>query len=169
MTKRISLREFQENLVRRLAEAKAGDHRGMLAIEAGKENWLIDLADSGEILPPPPLSSVPLTRAWYRGLANVRGILYGVVDLSRFHHGPTIAAGGQSRILIVGARHEMHCALLVSRSTGLRNPEDFDPDPTPDERPWVRERLKDSQERVWLRLDMAQLLAHPGFLDPSMH
>ena len=168
MSKRISLREFQENLVRRLAEAKAGDHRGMLAIEAGKENWLIDLADSGEILPPPPLSSVPLTQSWYRGLANVRGTLYGVVDLSRFHDGPVIATGGPSRLLIVGARHDMHCALLVSRSSGLRNPEDFDSDTSSDTRPWVRERLRDSQERLWLRLDMTQLLSHPSFLDPGM-
>ena len=85
MTKRSSLREFQQNLARRLAEASTADRRGLLGFQAGSESWLIDLAEAGEIMPPPPLSIVPLTRPWFRGLANVRGALYGVVDLAQFH------------------------------------------------------------------------------------
>ncbi|ANQ86615.1 pilus biogenesis protein [Azoarcus olearius] len=169
MSKRISLREFQENLVRRLSEARTGERRGLLGIQAGEENWLIDLAESGEVLPPPPLSTVPLTRPWYRGLANVRGTLYGVVDLSAFHQGALTAPGGQSRLLLVGARHGVHCALLVNRTAGLRSQEDFEPDDrASDERPWVKARLRDLQNRLWLRLDVPALLAHPGFLDAGL-
>lgn len=169
MSKRISLREFQENLVRRLSEARTGERRGLLGVQAGNENWLIDLAESGEILPPPPLSPVPLTRPWYRGLANVRGTLFGVVDLSGFHQGPAIAPAGQARLLLVGVRQGVHCALLVSRATGLRSQEDFEADPGPaDERPWVKARLRDLQNRLWLRLDVPGLLAHPGFLDAGI-
>ncbi len=168
MSKRISLREFQEGLVRRLAEAKTSERRGLLGVQAGDENWLLDLTDSGEILPPPPLSPVPLTRPWYRGMANVRGTLYGVVDFSSFHRGTPIIPAGQARLVLIGARHGVHCALLISRAWGLRSHEDFEPDATPmnaEERPWVGRRLRDTQDRLWLQLDVPRLLAYPGFLD----
>lgn len=165
--RRISLREFQENLVRRLAEAKAGERRALLGVQAGGENWLLDLTDSGEILPVPPLTTVPLTRPWFRGLANVRGTLYGVVDLSAFHLGPPIVPSGHARLLLVGARHGVNTALLVSRATGLRSPEDFE-SAGDDDRPWVAARLKDMQERVWLKIDVPRLLARPEFLDAGL-
>lgn len=79
-----SLREFQEHLARRLAESMTAERRGLLGFQCGNENWVIELAEAGEILPPPALAEVPLTRLWYRGLANVRGTLYSVVDLAQF-------------------------------------------------------------------------------------
>ena len=51
---------------------------GLLGVQAGPDYWLLDLADSGEILPLPPFTSVPLTRPWFCGIANIRGSLYGV-------------------------------------------------------------------------------------------
>ena len=45
MAKRSSLREFQQNLARRLAEASTADRRGLLGFQAGSESWLIDLAE----------------------------------------------------------------------------------------------------------------------------
>ncbi|HRP74798.1 MAG TPA: chemotaxis protein CheW [Rhodocyclaceae bacterium] len=166
MARRISLREFQESLVRRLAEARTGDRRTLLGVEAGDENWLLDLTDTGEIMPVPPLADVPLTRNWYRGIANVRGTLYGVVDFSGFHGGKTIAPSGLARLLLLNVRHATNSALLFSRTTGLRSPEEFEPDTGPaDERPWVAGRVRDLQNRVWLRLDIAKLLGNPQFLE----
>lgn len=168
MARRSSLREFQEGLARRLAEARSTDRRGLLGFQAGNENWLIDLSEAGEILPPPPLSSVPLTRPWYRGLANVRGTLFGVVDLSQFHgHAPVIATG-RARLLLVGAKQAVNCALLVSSSLGLRSQDDFEPDADADARPWVKNRLRDAQNNLWLQLDVGKLLASPDFLDAGL-
>lgn len=99
---RSSLREFQERLARRLAEAKTAEHRGLLGFQCGSENWLIPLPEAGEILPPPPLSAVPLTRPWYRGLANVRGTLYGVIDFAQFNGQPPTVPAGRARLLLVG-------------------------------------------------------------------
>jgi twitching motility protein PilI len=136
MSKRISLREFQENLAHRLAEAQTGERRGLLGVQAGNANWLLSLPDAGEIITPPTLAPVPLTHDWYRGLVNVRGILYSVVDLSRFHDrstavSPSPAAAAHARLLLVGARQGVHSAILVSRVMGLRNEEDFEPDSKP--------------------------------------
>ncbi|MBN8443505.1 MAG: chemotaxis protein CheW [Thauera sp.] len=165
MSKRISLREFQANLAHRLAEARTGERRGLLGFQAGDMNWLIDLAETGEILPPPPLSPVPLTKPWYAGLANVRGTLYGVVDFALFHQNPPTVAAGAARLLLVGARHGVNCALLVTRSTGLRSQEDFEAEAAHDPHPWVSRRLRDTQGRLWLQLDVPRLLAYPEFLD----
>ncbi|HRK10551.1 chemotaxis protein CheW [Thauera sp.] len=164
-----SLREFQEHLARRLAESMTAERRGLLGFQCGNENWVIELAEAGEILPPPALAEVPLTRLWYRGLANVRGTLYSVVDLAQFCGQPPIVAAGRARLLLVGARLGIHCALLVSASSGLRSHEDFETDPNADGRPWVARRLRDLQGRIWHQLDVARLLAHPDFLDAGLH
>lgn len=169
MSRRTSLREFQENLARRLAGSHTGDRRTLLAVEAGREHWLVDLTDTGEILPVPTLTPVPLTRGWFRGIANVRGTLYGVVDFSVFHHGGPITPSGFARLLLLHPRHGTHSALLFSRTTGLRSPDEFEPDDgAGDERPWVSGQLRDVQERLWLRLDVPALIGHRAFLEAGV-
>lgn len=169
MSKRISLRQFQENLARRLAEASTSDRRTLLGVEAGEENWLVDLTDTGEILPVPTLAPVPLTRQWFRGIANVRGSLYGVIDFSSFHNGAPIAPVGSARLLLIGSRHGVNGALLFSRATGLRSLDEFEPDAGPtDERPWVAATLRDMWDRRWRRLDARALLTHPVFLEAGV-
>ncbi len=168
MARRISLREFQESLVRRLADVQTGDRRTLLGVEAGNENWLLDLTDTGEILPVPALASVPLTQSWYRGIANVRGTLYGVVDFASFHGGNPTATSGLSRLLLLNARHATNTALLFSRTTGLRSPEEFEPDNSvgaEDDRPWVIGKVRDLQNRVWLQLNVTGLIGDPRFLE----
>jgi twitching motility protein PilI len=165
MAKRISLREFQENLVRRLSAASSTDRRTLLGVQAGDGQWLLPLAEAGEILPVPPLAEVPLTQPYFRGLANVRGTLFGVIDFSAFNGGPPIAPGGQARLVLIGARHGIHSALLVSHTRGLKSPDDFETTPAPTAEPWESQRLLDSQSRTWSQLDVTALLAHPRFLE----
>ncbi|MDR3212737.1 MAG: chemotaxis protein CheW [Azoarcus sp.] len=171
MSKRISLRQFQENLTRRLVESRSGERRGLLGVLAGNEHWLLNLPEAGEIMTPSVLAPVPLTHEWYRGLVNVRGVLYSVVDLSRFHDGPPIATpGAQSRLLLVGARQGVHSAILVSRVLGLRNEDDFETDAQADDpRPWVSAHLRDANNQLWLWLDIPQLLANSIFLDAGVN
>lgn len=45
---------------------------------------LVNLADSGEVVPLLPLTDVPLTKPWFVGMANIRGSLYSVTDFSAF-------------------------------------------------------------------------------------
>ena len=116
MAKRISLREFQENLSRRLAAAQSGQRRALLGVQAGDENWLVDLAATGEILPVPALASVPLTRPWFNGVVNVRGSLYGVVDFSAFHGGAPIPPAGHARLLLIGAKLGMDVRIAAPRA-----------------------------------------------------
>ncbi|MDX5362812.1 MAG: chemotaxis protein CheW [Pseudazoarcus pumilus] len=168
MARRVSLREFQESLARRLAESREGEHRTLLGLQTPTENWLVDLADTGEVLPVPPLADVPMTQHWYRGLVNVRGSLCGVVDFSLFHAGDVIPTGGSARVLLIGARHGSGTALLFSRASGLRSPEEFTPEDESDPRPWVAAVLSDVQGHRWLKLDIAALVRNPAFLEAGV-
>ena len=166
MAKRVSLREFQERLVRRLADARSAPRRDLLGLHAGGDQWLVDLADAGEILPVPPLTPVPLTRSWFRGLANVRGTLYGVIDLAAFRGRALTPHTGSARLVLIGARHNANCALLVGGTAGLRSPEDFDEAARLPETPaWVTQRLHDLHGRYWWRIDVSRLIVHPEFLE----
>ena len=167
MAKKISLREFQETLVKRLTSAKAGEtSRALLGVQAGREHWLLDLADSGEIVPLIPLSGVPLTKPWFCGLANIRGTLYSVVDFSAFQGGEPTPQNAESRLLLVGAKLGINSALLVSRTLGLRSPEQLESGTTShDARPWVGEQYTDAQGRQWKKLNLRSLLSQPDFLN----
>jgi len=167
MAKRISLREFQQDLTKRLADMSGANRRSaLLAVTAGSENWLVDLSDAGEIIAAPSLTEVPLTRAWFRGLANVRGNLYSVVDLAAFSGEVLPPLTNDSRMMLVGAKHGLHTALLVSRALGLRNPDDFETDESfSDSRPWIGSAVRDHQNRLWKKLVIRPLLADPRFLD----
>lgn len=169
MARRISLREFQENLVKRLAEARSGDRRTLLGVEAGNERWLVDLTDTGEVLPVPPVSQVPLTRAWFRGVTNVRGTLYSVVDFAGFHDQPNQPFGGRARLLLVHPRHGVNSALLCARTSGLHSPEEFEEiTEAHDPRPWVSGKLRDIHGGEWQRLDVVTLIRHPRFLEAGI-
>lgn len=166
MAKRISLRQFQERLVERLSSAKRGEvSRALLGVQAGKEYWLLDLGDAGEILPVPTLTPVPLTKPWFDGIANIRGSLHAVVDFSAFQSGGATVTGGDNRLLLVGARYGINSALRISRALGLRNPDELEPRPGSDERPWVGEQYIDGQGRVWKKLLLKNLLGQAQFLE----
>lgn len=166
MARKISLKEFQENLVRRLGEARSGERRSLLGVIAGNQRWLVELTDTGEVLPPTPIKTVPLTRGWYLGITNVRGTLYSVVDLASFHGQAATGIDLRSRMLLIHQKHGAHCALLCSRTTGLHGQEEFEFKPHSDEsHPWVSGHAIDSHGNEWQRLDMPKLITHPSFLE----
>jgi hypothetical protein len=86
----------------------------------GGSRWLIDLADSGEVTPLPELTPAPLTKPWFTGIANIRGVLYSVVDFAAWRGGAPTPINAQSRLLLIGARQGINSALLVRRALGLR-------------------------------------------------
>lgn len=166
MAKKISLREFQEHLAARLASAAKGQATSaLLGVQAGSDYWLLNLSDSGEIVPLPPLTPVPLTRSWFSGIANIRGNLHSVADFSAFQGGDPTPANASSRLLLVGTRHGSNAALLVTRMLGLKNPEQFTPRATPaGARAWETECLVDGDGREWKKLNVRALLADPDFM-----
>lgn len=165
MAARISLRDYQRELAARLQDAAGRRAASKLGLQVGAEAWLVDLTEAGEVVPVPPITPVPLAQPWFRGVANIRGNLYGVVDFSVFLGGPAAVASEQARLLLLGERFRMGCALLADRSLGLRNPEQLHPlAPAASRVPWVRAEYGDQEGMRWKELNVAQLVQQPEFL-----
>jgi twitching motility protein PilI len=174
MAKRISLREFQQNLSDRLVSARRGEGgQCLLGIESGADeltggsHWLIDLADSGEVTPLPELTPAPLTKPWFTGIANIRGVLYSVVDFAAWRGGAPTPINAQSRLLLIGARQGINSALLVRRALGLRP--QLEMRATGEVRTGIggtgalaRRTLQGCSGPVWTQLRIPALLADPA-------
>lgn len=167
MAKRISLRDFQQQLVSRMSAVQSGDRpAALLGVQAGADFWLLDLADSEEITSVPALTPVPLAQPWFLGLANIRGKLYSVVDLAAFTGGAATPPATTNRLLLLNGRFGMNCGLIVNRTLGLKKLEDLRPDDGGQTGPaWVGECFRDAQDRRWKRLHIKILVTQPKFLD----
>lgn len=169
---RTRLREFQADLAERLRRAAtAPSKQSRLAVriarEGGEQNFLINLPEAGEIISIPDVASVPLTKAWYLGLANVRGNLVSVVDLSRFGGlGPT-QIDKDSRVLAFSSELRFNAGILVTRMLGLRNSEQLTPvaSAAHESQPaWVGSAFRDADGVSWQELHLAALAADERFL-----
>lgn len=132
MANRQALRELQSRLAARLQQARSeGVAAGWLAVEVSGRRYLLPLAQSGEIFPLANVQKVPYTQTWFMGVANLRGGLYGVVDLASFISGSASQRnfeGGvreQARLVALNGAMEVNCAVLIDRLGGLRNVGDF--------------------------------------------
>ena len=131
MANRQALRDLQTRLADKLQIARTqGVAASWLALEAGGQKYLFPLSQSGEIFPWVTTQPVPYTQQWFSGVANLRGGLFGVVDLASFVSGQppppkSDLARADSRLVALNAALEINCALLIDKLSGLRNQEAF--------------------------------------------
>jgi twitching motility protein PilI len=163
------LKEFQDTLARRLREANDVESTARLGLEAAGKRYLLRLDEAGEVLPLPPLYTVPLTRSWYLGLANVRGNLVSVVDLSAFAGEALTAKGTEARLVLFAERFAARSSFLVARMLGLKNLSAFEPVSRGSAPAWVRGCYaeKNAPAEVWSELDMGALMTDEKFLQVS--
>jgi twitching motility protein PilI len=167
MARRTSLREFQLAVAERLRTASSrAALSSKLGFQVGGDNWFVALNHVSEVIPVPPMVPVPLTQPWFRGVANVRGNLYSVVDLSAFRGGEATPPGAERRVVLVSDRLIAGAGLLVARMLGLRNPEQFTPVERPaDAPPWLAGAYTAAGGTRWLELDLPVLARETRFLE----
>ena len=167
MARRTGLREFQLSVAERLRTASTrAALSSKLGFQVGADNWFVALHQVSEVIPVPATVPVPLTHSWFRGVANVRGNLYGVLDFAAFQGGDAVSPGMERRVILVSDRIVPGAGLLVSRMLGLRNPEQFVPAARPiDAHPWVAAVYTDAGGSRWLELDLPALAREPRFLE----
>jgi twitching motility protein PilI len=165
VAKQLSLREFQQGLAQRLREAQAeAEPTSRLGVQAGSLNWLLKLDDAGEMLPLPEISGVPLTKPWYMGLANIRGVLASAVDFAAFMGGEQTVRTPDCRLLLFAERFHSFSGLVISRMLGLKNLQAMQPAEESADRPWIGAVYRDEDGRLWRELDIGALVAHDDFL-----
>lgn len=172
MAQREALRAFQSRLASRLQAVRtSGISASWLAVEAGKEKYLFPLSHAGEIFPWTPPQRVPYTAPWFLGVANLRGGLYGVVELSAFASGTPVtfvgeAARTQSRLVALNEMLEVNCALRIDRLVGLRGVEAFTASQPPrtGEPAWFGHAYTDVAGVSWQELNLQALSQQPEFL-----
>ncbi len=92
-----------------------------IGFRVGEHNFVSGIDEISEILiSPPPVTSIPSTRPWLLGVANVRGNLIAVVDLKQFLFEQRTHVTGRARVLVV-KQSGGNVGLLVDELLGQRN------------------------------------------------
>lgn len=165
MSKKFNLREFQTRLSQQLQAAANRDTSGSrLGFRVGDANWLVNLTDTEEVIPVPPIVKVPGARRWFRGLANIRGNLYAVSDFADFMGEGVTPEHGECRLLIPHHDFGVNAALLVRGTLGLRNIGRYEVCDRVARHPWISQHYADESGASWYDMDFGQLLGTPEFL-----
>jgi len=142
-----------------------------LAFGVGNVRLASDLTAFTDIVECGAVTPIPRTRKWVRGITNVRGSLYCVVDFAQFLGFPRINVDTEGKLLVVNDQ-ELGCALLVNRIFGLRH---FDHDNEYQDAEVmdrsVQAFLQHSylqDDELWGVLDMEKLKRSDGFRNVEM-
>jgi twitching motility protein PilI len=165
---RLDLRSFQQELASRLASKTAAQvESSRLGVASAGGLWLIRLPDAAEVIAVPPIVPVPLTKAWFLGLANIRGNLHGVVDFPAFLGSAALAQAHAARLILLARSGDGgdSAGIIVERVLGLRNLAQFEPLAQDEGAPaWHVARWQDAEGRAWQEIDLALLARDPAFL-----
>jgi twitching motility protein PilI len=176
MANREALRELQIRLASRLQAARTeGMSVAWLAVRVGGHNYLFPLSQSGEIVPLVNLQPVPYALPWFRGVINIRGNLFGVVDFARF----VASQGGaepleppvaEPTVVSLNTALEVNCTLQVDVLSGLRGVDAFATTvPVPEGSPvFFGNRFVDSSGAQWQEINLRALSQTAQFLSISV-
>lgn len=163
----VKLREFSLQLAQRLKEAPNKPvEPTRLAVRIGSENYLIEMALAGEIVSLPEIAPVPWTRPWYRGLANVRGRLIGVVDLQQLTGRDPLTADQTQQVLVFGEVLGVNAGILVTRAFGIRNLKELtllDGAAPAGRASWEQARYRDNDGLTMTELELRELATSGSF------
>ncbi len=176
MANRQALRDLQIRLANRLQTARTeGMAVSWLALRAGGHNYLFPLNQAGEIVPLVNLQPVPYALPWFRGVINIRGNLFGVVDFARFiasQGGPESLepAATEPSVISLNAVLEVNCTLQVDVLSGLRGVDAFTSTATvPEGSPvFFGNRFVDATGAHWQEINLRVLSQSAQFLSISI-
>ncbi len=165
MSRRFNLRQFQTELSKRLQEAASlPAETSRLGFMTAGQNWLVPLSEIDEVMPVPEILPVPGAKHWFRGLANIRGNLYAVSDLSEFLTGKPTPESGENRLILAHKKHGVNAALLVQKALGLKQSGHMEAHDSPGTWSWATQQTLDSSGTYWNEINMARFLAESDFL-----
>lgn len=91
-----------------------------IGFRIAKRNLVAEVGDVREILYIPPVTTIPGTKSWVRGMANIRGNLMPILDLQDYLGNRAVRASRRSRIMVVN-KDDLWAGLMVDEVYGLRH------------------------------------------------
>jgi twitching motility protein PilI len=101
-------------------DASAGREWVGVACRIGGETFLIARQETREVLGyPAVITRIPGAKSWVKGLANVRGSLFPMLDLRQFLGSGATTPGRNTRVVVANHR-EIPAGLIVDEVLGFR-------------------------------------------------
>lgn len=138
----------------------------VLGVTIGEERYLVPMEEVGEVIAIPKLAQVPLTQPWFAGLANVRGNLYGITDLSIYLGNKPVSYNVKSRILLVSTDDKIQGGFIVNNMLGIRSLSEFVA-VVPPKKELMRGIIacyEDTEGRAWRKLSLLELARDEKFM-----
>ncbi len=138
----------------------------VLGVTIGEERYLVPMEEVGEVIAIPKLAQVPLTQPWFAGLANVRGNLYGITDLSIYLGNKPVPYNMKSRILLVSTDDKIQGGFIVNNMLGIRSLSEFIA-VAPPKKELMRGIVacyEDTEGRAWRKLSLLELARDEKFM-----
>lgn len=109
-----------------LARARKSGRRGGqesdwqgVVFESGGQRLVAPMGEVSEILMMPEYTTMPMVKPWMLGIANIRGRLLPLTDLSKFLQLPSaLSQIGQRKVIVID-HNAMFSGLLVDRVLGI--------------------------------------------------
>ena len=142
-----------------------------IAFQVSNTSLVFPLGEVVEILEFPRLTHVPMARPWVRGIANIRGSLLPVIDLTGYLNGSTTKITARTRVLVVD-HNDVFTGLVVDEVLGMQhfmNDEFVSSDVTVEEflRPYTQNGFQ-SGGQYWGLFSLHALAEVPQFLQVAI-
>jgi twitching motility protein PilI len=168
VSKKEALSQFQTRLADRLQSSGqdvGGTTANWLAVEISGAGFVLPLSQSGEIFPWADPQSIPYAKAWFLGVANLRGSLCGVVSLSKYfgltaeqEKNASNKSSLQDRRLVgFHPSLELNTVVVVDKLVGLKSKEHMQPTQ-------IEDQYQDAQGLLWREVNLQQLAQNPTFI-----
>ncbi|WP_122899365.1 chemotaxis protein CheW [Acinetobacter sp. B51(2017)] len=142
-----------------------------IAFEIMGQYFVAPLGEVSEVIYPPKCTPVPNTQAWVRGVANIRGRLLSVADLTHYVAGHRSQSSRAQKVLCI--QHDDHyVGLIVDQVLGIQhfNKKSFfsNQDAVEDIlHPYCRGYFQQHNQK-WQVFLFSQLLQHPKYMNASI-
>ncbi|WP_407411751.1 chemotaxis protein CheW [Acinetobacter sp.] len=142
-----------------------------IAFEIMGQYFVAPLGEVSEVIYPPKCTPVPNTHAWVRGVANIRGRLLSVSDLTHYLVGQRSQSSGAQKVLCI-QNDDQYVGLLVDQVLGIQhfNKKSFfsNQDAVNDLlNPYCRGYFQQHNQK-WQVFLFSQLLHHPKYMNASI-
>ena len=141
-----------------------------IAFEMLGQYFVAPLGEVSEVIYPPEYATVPNVKGWVKGLANIRGRLLSVSDLTHFISGQSIPFLPTQKVLCI-SHHDHYVGLIVDQVLGIQH---FHKKSFFSENKQLDEKLKpycqgyfQQHHQAWNIFLFSRLLNDPQFMNAS--